>query len=340
MPHTASLPSSFDPALAPGAANAINVCLRLRSYERLTLVTDQAGTEIAAALVAAIEKTGAAYTVFVLEEFGSRPLAQMPPEILHELAQSQASLFAGTTTPGELSARRQMIEVVTTHRLRHAHLPNVTARVFTEGMSADFRAVDQLCDRLIARCRQAKRLTARTPAGTELTVELSPDLRWVKSSGLITPARWGNLPGGEIFTAPANTHGRYVVDGVIGDPFCTRYGALAATPLTIELRDNRIASLACANRELLREFTAYCQTDENSGRVGKLALGTNLACPPATGQILQDAKAPGAHLAFGHPYGEVTGQTWRSITHLDCLGRDVDLWLDGEPLLDHGRYLL
>jgi hypothetical protein len=30
MPHAVSLPATFDPALTPGAANAIHVCLRLQ----------------------------------------------------------------------------------------------------------------------------------------------------------------------------------------------------------------------------------------------------------------------------------------------------------------------
>ena len=38
--------------------------------------------------------------------------------------------------------------------------------------------------------------------------EMSPQLKWVKTSGLITPDKWGNLPGGEIFTSPFSVNGR------------------------------------------------------------------------------------------------------------------------------------
>ena len=67
--------------------------------------------------------------------------------------------------------------------------------------------------------------------------------------------------------------------------------------------------LRCENKELLEEFRAYTSTDENSNRVGEFAVGTNTACTRVIGNILQDEKIPGIHIAFGHPYAEHTGQT-------------------------------
>src|SRR5438445_13048642 len=92
---------------------------------------------------------------------------------------------------------------------------------------------------------------------------------------IITPEKWGNLPGGEIFTAPANTDGTFVVDGVVGDYLCSKYGDLRDAPLTINVADNRIVDLRSENKELLDDFRAYTSTDENSNRVGEFAIGTN-----------------------------------------------------------------
>jgi aminopeptidase len=58
------------------------------------------------------------------------------------------------------------------------------------------------------------------------------------------------------------------------------------------------------------------------------------------GNILQDEKIPGIHIAFGHPYNEHTGQTWHSTTHIDCVGRDFDIWLDDEPIMRDGQFLI
>ncbi len=162
----------------------------------------------------------------------------------------------------------------------------------------------------------------------------------MKTAGLITPEVWGNLPGGEIFTSPFTSNGRFIVDGVVGDYLCGKYGDLAATPLEIVVKDNRIHRLACDNRELLADFQAYTHSDENSDRVGEFAIGTNIACKQIIGNILQDEKLPGIHIAFGHPYSEHTGQTWTSKTHIDCVGREFDIWLDDEQVMRTGTFLV
>ena len=330
----------IDPELIPGARNAINVCLRLKPQERITITTDTATREIAAALQTEVERVGSDYSLFVLEHHARRPLKFMPEIILDDLARSQVSIFAAQTQPGELTARTQMTGVVNSHRIRHAHMVNINRQIMLEGMRADFLKVDDLSERLVERARKAERITCKTPHGTEFEAELSPKLRWLKTSGIITRDKWGNLPGGEIFTAPMNTNGVFVVDGVVGDYLCERFGDLESNPLTIEVENNRIRSLKSENKDLRDEFRAYTSTDENSNRVGEFAIGTNTACTHVIGHILQDEKIPGVHIAFGHPYAEHTGAKWVSTTHIDCVGRDFDIWFDGEQVMQGGKFLV
>jgi len=331
---------NIDPELIPGARNAVRVCLQLKPSERVTIITDQATADIAVALRSEVEQIGSECSLFTLEHHARRPLRFMPEIILEDLATSQVSIFAAQSQPGELAARREMTAVVDHHGIRHGHMVNISPQIMREGMRADFKAVDALSQRLIERARHAERITCRTPHGTEFEGEFSPKLKWLKTSGIITPEKWGNLPGGEIFTAPGNTNGIFVVDGVVGDYLCSKYGDLQDTPLTIEVRDNRIVDLACENKELLEEFRAYTSTDENSNRVGEFAIGTNTACTRVIGNILQDEKIPGVHIAFGHPYAEHTGADWFSKTHIDCVGRDFDIWFDDEPVMRAGKFLV
>ena len=330
----------IDPELAPGARNAIDVCLRLKSQERITIVTDTVTREIAAALQREVERVGSDYSLFVLEHHARRPLKVMPEIILDDLALSQVSIFAAQTQPDELPARTQMTSVVNNHKIRHAHMVNINRQIMLEGMRADFRKVDELSQRLVDRARQVDRITCKTPSGTEFEAELSPKLKWLKTSGIITPDKWGNLPGGEIFTTPMNTKGTFVVDGVVGDYLCERFGDLQSAPLTIEVENNRIRSLRSDNKDLRDEFRAYTSTDENSDRVGEFAIGTNIACTHIIGHILQDEKLPGVHIAFGHPYAEHTGANWVSKTHIDCVGRDFDVWFNGDQVMRSGKFLV
>jgi leucyl aminopeptidase (aminopeptidase T) len=326
--------------LAPGARNAVRVCLKLQPTERITIITDAATREIAAALQAEVEEVGSEHAVFVWEDYHSRPSTDMPPEILKDLAQSQVSIFCAQSQRGELSARSQMTEVVNEHHIRHGHMVNITPQIMCEGMRADFQDVDALSQRLVEWARHTGRITCRTPHGTDFEGQFSPKLKWLKTSGIISADKWGNLPGGEIFTAPMNTNGTFVVDGVVGDYLCAKYGDLQETPLTIEVRDNRIVDLRCEDKELLEEFRAYTSADPNSNRVGEFAIGTNTACTHVIGNILQDEKIPGIHIAFGHPYSEHTGADWKSKTHIDCVGRDFDIWFDGEPVMRAGKFLV
>ncbi len=65
--------------------------------------------------------------------------------------------------------------------------------------------------------------------------------------------------------------------------------------------------------------------------MGEFAIGTNIAVEDVRGNILQDEKIPGVHIAFGHPYAEHTGQDWVSTTHIDCVApHDVNVCIDGE----------
>ena len=324
----------------PGARNAIRDCLRVKPEERVTIITDEVTQEIAAALQAEIEQVGAEHAVFVLERYAPRPLTGMPQVILDDLATSQVSIFCAQTQRGELGSRIEMTAVVNKHRMRHGHMVNITRQIMLEGMRADFMEVDALSQRLVELARMTERVTCRTANGTDYVAELSPNLKWLKTSGIITRDKWGNLPGGEIFTSPFNSNGTFVVDGVVGDYLCQKYGDIQATPLTIEVENNRIRELRCENKELLEEFRAYTSTDENSNRVGEFAVGTNTACTQIIGNILQDEKIPGIHIAFGHPYAEHTGQNWISKTHIDCVGRDFDIWFDDRKVMEAGKFLI
>src|SRR6188472_115331 len=93
MPDRAYL-DPIDPELIPGARNAINVCLRLKPEERITIITETATREIAAALQTEVERVGSDYSLFVLEHHARRPLKFMPEIILEDLACSQVSILA------------------------------------------------------------------------------------------------------------------------------------------------------------------------------------------------------------------------------------------------------
>ncbi len=331
---------SFDPELTPGARNAVNVCLRIQPNEKVTVITDDATREIAASLVRELETVGAPYRAWILEELAPRPLTDLPQEIMDDLESSQVSIFAVQAQANELRSRMQMTDVVNRRKIRHAHMVNINHQIMLEGMRADFLKVDRISSKVVETVRRAKQVRAKTPAGTDLTADLSPDYRWLKTSGIISPDKWGNLPGGEVFTTPGEVNGTFVIDGVVGDWLCAKFGSLRENPLTIHVKGNRLTDAHSTNHELEDDFWRYTHTDENSDRVGEFAIGTNIELKDVIGQILQDEKYPGIHIAFGNPYGAHTGAKWDSSTHIDVVGRNFDIWVDEAQIMRHGQFLL
>jgi leucyl aminopeptidase (aminopeptidase T) len=306
----------------------------------VALIADEASCAVAASIAAALEDQKALYTGLLLEDFGPRPMTLAPSEVLEALETADVGVLCMSPQPGELAARMAIVRVVERRQIRYAHMVGVTPQIMQQGMRADYRLVDRLSDKLRERMLRAETLTVKTEAGTEIAAHFDRGLDWVKTSGLISPRYWSNLPAGEVFTTPATVDGRFVCDATAGDHFNGKYGDLRTTPLVLEIEGARLVGVECARKDLEKEFWEYCHTDENSDRVGELAFGTNLGLSEMIGILLQDEKFPGVHIAFGDPYGSQTHADWKSRTHVDVLTRNCDVWIDEDQIIEQGHYQL
>lgn len=329
-----------EPELMPGARNAVETCLSVRPGEHVALIADEASRSVAASIAAAIEDRHAKYTGLLLEDFGPRPMTEAPAAVLQALETADAGVMCMTPQPGELGARMAIVRVVERRQIRYAHMVGVTREIMKQGMRADYQMVDRLSDKLRERMLHAKTLTVKTEAGTSFAAHFDRGLDWVKTSGLISPRYWSNLPAGEVFTTPATVDGTFVCDATAGDHFNGKYGDLQNTPLVLKIEGARLTGVDCARKDLAEEFWQYCHTDENSDRVGELAFGTNLGLSEMIGILLQDEKFPGVHIAFGDPYGSQTHANWKSKTHVDVLTRNCDVWIDDDQVISKGHYQL
>ena len=326
--------------LIPGARNAIRTCLRVKPEERVAIVTDRETDEIATALADQAREVGAPVDVLIMEDYGARPMLVLPPAIESALERANVSIYAGQPKEGELAFRRALTAIIDRRQIRHAHMVSISHRIMIEAMRANFDEVDAISCRLRDLAEKAKKIVACSPAGSRIEATFDPEIKWLKTSGIISTSKWGNLPGGEVLTAPARVDGVYVADGVVGDYLCARYGDLQNNPLIVTIENSRITDIQCDRADLVEEFRAYTSTDENSNRVGEFAIGTNIALTEVIGNILQDEKLPTLHLAFGHPYAEHTGAKWKSTTHIDIVGRRFDIWFDGDQIMAAGKFLI
>jgi aminopeptidase len=328
------------PDLLPGAKNAVETCLNIKPGERVALIADEPSRAVAASLADAMENVHATCTALLLEDFSPRPIKSAPAPVLDALETADVGILCMNPQPGELTARMAIVKVVERRQIRYAHMVGVTPEIMQQGMRADYRMVDRLSDKLRERMLRAETLTVKTEAGTEFAAHFDRGLDWVKTSGLISPRYWSNLPAGEVFTTPATVDGTFVCDATAGDHFNGKYGDLQRTPMVLEIKGARLRHVECERKDLEHEFWDYCHTDENSDRVGELAFGTNLGLSEMIGILLQDEKFPGVHIAFGDPYGSQTHANWKSRTHVDVLTRNCDVWIDQDQIIAKGRYQL
>ena len=334
--------AASDAMLARGAANALGTCLNVGAGDRLVLFTDAP----TAAIGAALEREARARTEFVLvvrlEELGSRPLLAVPDGLLARLEAfaPTVSVFAAQGQPGEIRFRiplgRHLQGVL---RTRHGHMIGITEKLMATGMAVDYRRVATVTERVWARVRGASTITARNADGTDLVARFDPEVaRWVPWTGLLhEPGAWGNLPEGETFTCPASVDGTLTAR-LIGDHFARTYGLLAE-PLRLTLEAGRLVAIEHPDGGLRDAFARHLDGATNGRRVGEFALGTNVGLSEPTGNLLQDEKLPGLHVAFGDPYGHLTGAAWQSDVHVDVVPFGVDLEVDGDVLIRGGRYV-
>lgn len=321
-----------------GAQNAIRTCLAVKSGERVILVTDEPQRDVGDALEREARSAGAPVERFVLARPGGKPIAALPDGVEAAAARAQVSIWAASSMPGELPVRMAYRKLV--KHARHAHMPGITRKLMETGMAADYEEIAALTKRVHALAKSARTARVEGP-GTSLRAQFSPDWRWLTDTGLFhTAGEWGNLPAGETYTAPFRLEGTLSTP-LLGDWLSERFG-LQDPPIQFEIKDSKVdlASLRGGTREAREAFADYLRQDPNGTRAGEFAIGTNIGLTQLVGNLLQDEKFPGVHVAFGHPYAEETGAPWTAKTHIDVILPGVSLWLDERQVLDRGRFVI
>jgi len=322
--------------------NIVEICSRLMPSETATIVTDKETITIGELIKTFAENITQEINFHVLEDYAERPLISIPKKIKRDVGKSDVLYLAAQSKPGELHRFRGPLVRLAISKGREIHMPNINDKIIQTGMQADYFKIASLTFSIMSFATISKSARVKTSAGTNLKVSFSDKLRWVPDTGLLWfKGMWGNLPAGEAFTCPENVEGAMVVDGTLGDFFNQKYGALNKTPVLIPITNSRadIENITCENQELLSELKKYLQQDENANRIGEFACGTNTFLKNFIGNLLQDEKFPGVHIAFGNPFPQLTGANWNSKGHVDGILKRCSLWFDEKKIIDDGKFI-
>jgi leucyl aminopeptidase (aminopeptidase T) len=332
------------PDISGAAANAVNVCMGIQRDERVLILTDEAREHIGRALAAECELTDARTLVLKIEDFVERPAKSLPETLVQAVDDFNptCSFYAATAGDGELQRFRApyMRHLIYEKGVRHGHMIGIDDRCMETGMLADYEAVARLTHHVTELVREARVVEVQTPSGTDLRATLDPSRRrWWPCPGIYhEPGTWGNLPEGETLTSPMSVDGVLGAE-VLGDFFSERYGVLAR-PVRVEVGKSRVRKIEAGDDKIQRELEAYLSEYDNGDRAGEFAIGTNIALKELIGNLLQDEKIPGVHVAFGHPYPEETLADWDCPSHIDFVSTRSTIKVDGEYLMRDGAFVL
>ncbi len=308
--------------------------------ERVVVLLDRARADLASVLNEVAQSLGAVAIVFVMEEFGERPLRDLPRAVTEALDRAQASILLVGYNDAEFSMRRELLTYITQNRLRHAHMIGVTRTSLITGFSVDPARILDATRAVRMRIRPDSKLHLRSASGSDLSVTIPPAHRWVEHVGAIRPGRWENLPTGALVTAVGEVSGIFVADASLGAEIGASAGTLERTPIRFEIEGGLCKRVHCSDLSLQRSVEEILRRERDLEKVGIVILGTNVGIVHATGEICCDQNMPGLHIGFGATFPEYTGATWNSRGQLLATSRSGDVDLDGVPIMRSGRYIL
>ena len=212
---------------------------------------------------------------------------------------------------------------------RGATMPGVTADMLARVMDVDFDTMAARSKAVAALLDRGSTARVTCPRGSDLTLDISGRPGVSDDGDLTAPGAFGNLPCGEGFISPIGGNGQIVASSLA--PL-----GLSKEPAILTVENGRITA---ATRGLGPEYLSRLVAHGDAGtNLAELGVGTNDRAQ-LTGNVLEDEKILGTiHVAFGASAG--IGGTVSVPIHLDVVVTDASLEVDGQQVLDAGRYVL
>lgn len=325
-------------SLKKGAEQAVKTCVKVKKGEKVLIVADRGSIEIAGAIGEVVKEVKGNVKLEILEDYGKRPIKKLPSQIDKHAKWADVIFYMASSEPGEKNSLRGPLIAYVKKGKREAHMPDINEVIMKTGMCTDYDAVKKVSMGIFNIVKKAKEIRVKTKAGTDFVAWFNPKYKWLPIYGdLSKKGQWTNLPDGEVFTCVDSCEGRLVVDGVLGDYF-GKYGSVKKTPVIVDIEKGRIVSLTCENKKIQRELRAYIKQDKNADRIGEFAIGTNIGLKKLVGEMLQDEKFPGIHIAVGSGYPDMTGAKWDSKAHCDMVLLKCNIFVDDKRIMKNGKF--
>jgi aminopeptidase len=111
-------------------------------------------------------------------------------------------------------------------------------------------------------------------------------------------------------------------------------------PVAITIKNGYVTEVTSEDAALAKEVRDYLFSVPNGDRVGEFAIGTLMSLKRLVGNLLQDEKMPGLHVAFGNPYPEFTGADWNAKIHVDVIPSNCTIEVDDRVIMRNGKFTI
>lgn len=300
------------------ARHMLKDCMQVKAGESVLIITDNVmPSSIPESLFnAALEEN--TVPVILKMKAGKVP-SEEPPKAVADAMLGFDVILAPTTKSISHTQARQ---AATDKGARIATLPGITEKMMTTGgITADYGKVAESADKVHGLLKKTRTIRVVSKKGTDITFKVNPQ-KWHADTGICAKGKFINLPGGEIFIAPDDAFGTYVVDGSMGD-----FGILDK-PIKVEVRDRQAVSITGGRAD---ELAAMLDAKGKPGRnIAELGIGLNPSAK-LIGNTLEDEKVKGTiHVALGD--NSTFGGNVKAGIHIDGIIKDVEVYLDGKRI--------
>ena len=305
--------------ISPGPEKVME-CYGVKSGESVLIVIDTSTpSPIANSLFEAARKIGCEVMILTMLP-RTRHGEEIPQPVAEAMKNSDVVIAPTTFSLTHTQARINACKA----GARVASMPGITEKMMSQGaMTADYNKVNEIAFRLDERLKMAKRIRVATNSGTDITFDLE-GCEWRMDTGICRePGCSSNLPAGELYIAPKDACGVFVVDGSMSG-----FGILDS-PLEFTVKDRYVTGVRGKHAQKLESMLD--RVGKKARNIAEFGIGIN---PEAKliGNVLEDEKVGGTvHIALGD--NSTFGGDVVAGIHLDGIIKDPEIFVDGERFI-------
>ncbi|ADT83303.1 aminopeptidase [Thermococcus barophilus] len=231
-------------------------------------------------------------------------------------------------------------------RIRSFWSPGITVDMYLRAVPIDYERLRYEARVLAEILDKGKEVHVATEKGTDLWINIKGRKAFKDDGDFRKPGKGGNLPAGEVFISPAvgKSEGVIVFDGTLG---LGGESVLPKNTVKVHVKEGFVQKIegkeeAKKLEEAIKEAEKRAlkmgkeELAKNAWHLGELGIGLN---PRAkmSGKLLEDEKLRNTiHIAIGANYDNDAP----ALNHFDCLILNPTVEVDGERIMEKGKFLL